>query len=105
MRPRAAARSGRRPAPKRRGIVMANGRAKGPVIRRRCLGVVAAALAVGCWAGRASAQVGLRDITQPIPVVNPGGHGAPVRSLIFASPDGSRLLSGGLDKVVNVWEL
>jgi WD40 repeat protein len=51
------------------------------------------------------AQLAVRDPTQPIPVVNAGGHTAPVRSLVFVPPDGSMLLSGGMDKVVNVWDL
>lgn len=57
------------------------------------------------WGGRADAQANLGDITQPIPVVNSGGHSAPVRSLIFTAADGSTLISGGMDKVVNVWRL
>ncbi|AGA30388.1 hypothetical protein [Singulisphaera acidiphila] len=57
------------------------------------------------WVVRAEAQANLGDITQPIPVVNSGGHSAPVRSLIFTAADGSTLLSGGMDKVVNVWNL
>lgn len=56
-------------------------------------------------AGQACAQADLRDITQPIAVVNAGGHSAPVRSVVFAANDGSLLLSAGLDKVVNVWSL
>src|SRR4051794_33094852 len=51
------------------------------------------------WVVRAEAQANLGDITQPIPVVNSGGHSAPVRSLIFTSADGLTLLSGGMDKV------
>ena len=37
--------------------------------------------------------------------MNAAGHSAPVRSLLFVPPDGSFLLSGGMDKVVNVWDL
>ncbi len=59
----------------------------------------------GLGVGSARGQVTVRNITQPIPVVNTGGHGAPVRSLIFVPPDGSFLLSGGMDKIVNVWDL
>src|SRR4051794_10144198 len=84
---------------------MANMSARGPVVRGRCLRVMAACVLAGGWSAQAVAQLDLREITQPIPVVNSGGHSAPVRSLIFANPDGSRLLSGGLDKIVNVWEL
>ncbi|WP_435015988.1 WD40 repeat domain-containing protein [Tundrisphaera sp. TA3] len=40
----------------------------------------------------------------PILVINPRGHSAPVRSLLF-SPDGSRLFSGGFDKAINVWNV
>ncbi len=56
-------------------------------------------------ANRAEAQAEVRDITQPIAVINTGGHGARVRALIFADRDGSRLLSAGLDKIINVWDL
>ena len=56
------------------------------------------------WTARAGSQAHLRTITQPIPVVNSGGHSAPVRALIFPG-DGTTLLSGGMDKVVNVWKL
>ncbi|WP_406700941.1 hypothetical protein V5E97_19305 [Singulisphaera sp. Ch08] len=62
-------------------------------------------LSSAMWGGRAEAQANLGDITQPIPVVNSGGHSAPVRSLIFTAADGSSILSGGMDKVVNVWNL
>lgn len=67
--------------------------------------VLAALALVLLRAERAQAQADLRDITQPIAVVNSGGHSAPVRSLIFAAPDGSQILSAGLDKVVHVWSL
>ena len=50
------------------------------------------------------AQDQVRDFTRPILVLNSGGHHAPVRSLVF-TPDGGQLLSGGFDKVVNVWGL
>ena len=65
----------------------------------------ALALALGPGIGSALGQAAVRDVTQPIPVVNSGGHSAPVRGLIFAPPNGAQLLSGGLDKVVNVWNL
>ena len=55
-------------------------------------------------AARAAAQDQLKDFTKPILVFNSGGHHAPVRSLVF-TPDGTQLLSGGYDKVVNVWGL
>ena len=69
------------------------------------LGVAALIVLGGASLQRVGAQADLRDITQPIPVVNSGGHSAPVRSLIFASRDGSQLLSAGLDKIINVWSL
>jgi WD40 repeat protein len=51
------------------------------------------------------AQAQLRDFAdQPILALSTGGHSAPVRALLFSS-DGSQLLSGGLDKIVNVWNL
>jgi len=56
------------------------------------------------WGVNAWAQADLRQITQPIAVVNTGGHSAPVRSLLF-TPDGSTVLTGGLDKVVNTWNV
>jgi WD40 repeat protein len=52
----------------------------------------------------AAAQGRQADFTEPLVVLDTGGHHAPVRSLIFA-PDRSQLLSGGLDKVVNIWDL
>jgi WD40 repeat protein len=67
--------------------------------------VILLGLSSAAWPVRAVAQAGLGDITQPIPVVNTGGHSAPVRALVFAERDGSRLLSAGLDKIVNVWSL
>ncbi|MEJ7636739.1 MAG: WD40 repeat domain-containing protein, partial [Singulisphaera sp.] len=69
------------------------------------IGVVALIVLGGASVQRARAQADLRDITQPIPVVTSGGHSAPVRSLIFASRDGSQLLSAGMDKIINVWNL
>src|SRR4051812_6638917 len=50
--------------------------------------VLGVMLAVIVPAGRASAQAEVRNLTQPIPVVNPGGHSGPVRALLFAPPDG-----------------
>jgi WD40 repeat protein len=44
-----------------------------------------------------------RDVVDPILVVNGLGHTAPLRALAF-TPDGNYLLSGGMDKVVHVWE-
>ncbi len=56
------------------------------------------------WAGWASAQSEVRDPTRPILVLNPGGHGAPVQALVFTK-GGDRLLSGGMDKVVHIWDV
>ena len=42
--------------------------------------------------------------TQPILVLDTGGHNAPVRRLIFTR-DETKLLSAGDDKVVRVWDL
>ncbi len=79
--------------------------ARGTRRARWPLGVAALIVLGGGSVRRAGAQADLRDITQPIPVVNSGGHSAPVRSLIFASRDGSQLLSAGMDKIINVWNL
>lgn len=54
-------------------------------------------------ASSVEAQTGV-DFTQPIVVLNTGGHHGPPRSLLF-SPDGTQLLSAGMDKVINVWNL
>src|SRR5450755_267936 len=50
------------------------------------------------------AQADVRNPTQPILISQTGGHAAPVQSLLF-TPDSGLLLSGGLDKIVNVWAL
>ena len=44
----------------------------------------------------------IRDFTRPFVVLETGGHSAPVRSLIF-TPEGDKLLSSGMDKVVREW--
>jgi WD40 repeat protein len=67
--------------------------------------LVAACILGVLSAGRAWGQAEVRNPTQPIPVLNTGGHSGPVRSLVFATPDGMQLLSAGMDKVVNVWNL
>jgi WD40 repeat protein len=54
---------------------------------------------------RAEGQAEVRNITQPIPVVDSGGHHAPVRVVLFTRPDGAFLLSAGMDKVIHVWDL
>ncbi len=51
----------------------------------------------------AAAQDGARDPSQPFPVFQTGGHSGVVRSIVFAGPQ--ELLSGGLDKVLNAWDL
>jgi WD40 repeat protein len=60
-------------------------------------------LLVTLYPSLASSQTGV-DFTQPIVVLSTGGHQAPPRALLF-SPDGSLLLSGGMDKVIHVWNL
>ncbi len=79
------------------------GRGTGPIGRGRAVAalLVAAVLAV---AGPAHGQAMPRGFTDPQLVLGTGGHGALVRALAFA-PDGSFLVSGGLDKVVNLWDL
>ena len=49
------------------------------------------------------AQDEVRNFKQPILMVESGGPHAPVRSLLWQ--DASTLLSGGMDKVVRVWDL
>jgi WD40 repeat protein len=44
------------------------------------------------------------DFDAPQVVLDPGGHQATPRALAF-TPDGTQLLSAGLDKVVRVWEV
>jgi WD40 repeat protein len=51
----------------------------------------------------AVAQTTTKDFLKPRLVMNGQGHTASLRALTF-SPDGKYLLSGGLDKVVHVWE-
>jgi len=63
-----------------------------------------ACLLAGLLPLRAWGQAEIRDAVQPIPVLNTGGHHAPVRALVFL-PDGSQLLSAGMDKVINVWDV
>ena len=56
--------------------------------------------------GSARAQVAPdRFFVDPVLVLGGGGHHAPVRSMVFATPNGSQLLTGGMDKVVQVWNL
>jgi WD40 repeat protein len=54
----------------------------------------------------AEAQVApARFFDDPLLIFGSGGHHAPVRSMVFATRDGSQLLTGGMDKIVNVWNL
>src|SRR5262249_24077562 len=71
----------------------------------RWLGFTLAGLVLAGFGGALTvqAQEQIRDFTRPILVLNPVGHHAPVRSLVF-TPEG-QLFSGGLDKVVNVWRV
>ena len=55
---------------------------------------IALGFSIGLGADRAEGQAEIRNLTQPIPVVNSGGHSAPVRSPI-RSPDGGNSLSRG----------
>jgi WD40 repeat protein len=71
---------------------------------RGLVAVVCLYALLGLGPGRAFAQYQVREPNHPILVVNPEGHSAPVRALVF-SPDGTRLLSAGSDKIVNVWDL
>ena len=80
----------------------------GRIMRLRVIstaGMILASLVVVVPAGRALGQAAITNVTQPIPVINTGGHSAPVRALVFAPPDGAQLLSAGFDKVIQVWNL
>lgn len=67
--------------------------------------LAAALVAAACWAGGASSAQGLpEDFVNPILTMNAQGHTDLIQALAF-TPDGSRLLTGGRDKVVHVWEL
>ncbi len=65
-----------------------------------CLGLVAM---VGRTADGQVAPTGF--FTDPVLVQGGGGHHAPVRSMIFTTLTGSQLLTGGMDKVIHVWNL
>src|ERR1035437_6919420 len=76
--------------------------------RWRTLGFLLSVLA-GSGSGptgmnRAWAQAEVRNPTQPVLVYQTGGHGAPVQALVF-TPDRAQLLSGGMDRLLNVWVL
>ena len=75
----------------------------GPTIWRFVGLVLAITAARGGWADGQPDARGF--FTEPNLVLAGGGHHAPVRSLVFADRDGSRLLSGGMDKVIHAWEV
>jgi len=75
------------------------------MMRTRSGVAVALAFGLAVSGGRGFGQAELRNPTQPIPVVSTGGHHGPVRALAFTRPDGAFLLSAGMDKVVNAWDL
>jgi len=64
------------------------------------LAIVAAMILTTC---PAVAQTLSQDFLKPRLVLNGQGHTASLRAMTF-SPDGRYLLSGGLDKVVHVWD-
>ena len=65
-----------------------------------CSRFVAAMIMTG---GQAIGQTLTQDFLKPRLVLNGQGHTASLRAMMF-SPDGKYLLSGGLDKVVHVWD-
>src|SRR4051812_12459141 len=86
-------------------MAIGDGRAAGRKLRGWAVLLALAAIAAGWPAAPVFGKAAVRDVTQPIPVLNTGGHSAPVRALVFAPPGGGLLLSAGLDKVVNLWNL
>src|SRR4051812_17587114 len=64
-----------------------------------------AGLAVASLASSAVAQAPRGFFTEPNLILAGPGHTAPVRSLIFTTPNGSQLLSGGMDKQIHAWNL
>src|SRR5688572_22307394 len=67
-------------------------------------GAVLFVLWLGPWAQVAWPQARLRNFSDPILVVNSGGHTGELMDLEFTD-DGAYLLSAGMDKVINVWDL
>jgi WD40 repeat protein len=66
------------------------------------LGAILSALS----GGPAEAQVAPAGFfTDPVLILGGGGHHAPVLSMVFATPNGSQLLTAGMDKVIYVWNL
>jgi WD40 repeat protein len=64
---------------------------------------LAALASIVALVSAARAQTGV-DFTQPIVVLNTGGHHGPPRVILF-TPDGSQVLTAGMDKVINIWNL
>lgn len=52
--------------------------------------------------GRVFAQAEIKNFTDPILIPSSGGHTGEIFDLEF-TPEGTQLLSGGLDKLINVW--
>ena len=71
--------------------------------RRRRVGWLAIVSAMIMTGSQAVGQTLSQDFLKPRLVLNGLGHTAPLRVMMF-SPDGKYLLSGGLDKVVHVWD-
>ncbi len=72
---------------------------------RARLRLLAIALAtVAAWRAPARGQLLGEDFVDPILTMNVQGHTDLVQVLAF-TPDGTRLLTGGRDKVVHVWEM
>ncbi|MDG3005781.1 hypothetical protein [Paludisphaera mucosa] len=90
-------RSGSRshPSPRRTRNLVASARAFAVA-----LGVVLA----GSGGSRGFAQTPPDDFLNPILTMNALGHTDLIQALAF-TPDGKRLLTGGRDKVVHIWEL
>ena len=68
-----------------------------------CFAGLAIVAVVLVTASQTIAQTLPQDFLKPRLVLNGQGHTASPRALTF-SPDGKYLLSGGLDKVVHIWE-
>lgn len=62
------------------------------------------AAALAAWAPTSRAQLVGEDFVNPILATNSQGHTDLIQVLAF-TPDGSRVLTGGRDKVVHIWEL
>ena len=79
------------------------------VARSTISGIIAGLIclaSLAATAASAEAQVAPKGFfTDPVLVLGGGGHQSRVRSIVFAGPNGSQLLTGGTDKVINVWGL